>query len=405
MKVWKNLNQIATLDGVHNKDGRHLQPADIGIITNGSIVFDDSEIIWIGSTSKLPSEFKALDSIDLSGHCLTPELVDSHTHLVFAGDRSEEYTMRLNGADYQDIAKAGGGILSSVKATQQASREELLNLSRPRIQKMKSLGVGTIEIKSGYGLTVEHEQILSEVINELKKEFFPQVQIIRTMMAAHAVEKSFSTSSQYLESVVIPLIKNLSAKNLIDIIDIFHEDGYFNSQDVSKLGALASELSLGFKTHADEFNDNKGAALACSLNALSADHLLAISDQGIEAISKSKTVATLLPGTGLFLGKPSAPGRKLLDSGAKVAIATDFNPGSCHFDQLCTLAAISAMQYKMNISELWASITYNASHALGLNEQGALIVGFKPRFTLFKAPSLSHITYHWGHNFCVPLPQ
>lgn len=404
MKVWKNLNQMATLAGVHQKDGRHLLPEDLSIITNASVVFDEEKIFWVGDSHDLPLEYQSLPSLDLSDHCLTPELVDSHTHLVFAGDRSEEYIMRLNGADYQAIAQAGGGILSSVKATQEASYNELLELARPRIKKMHEWGVGTIEIKSGYGLTLKHERIISEVIDQLQKEFSPKIQIIRTMMAAHAVEKSFSTSSAYVDTIVLPLLRTMAQDKLIDIVDVFHEKGYFSTDDVNKIGKLTQELKLGFKTHADEFNDNHGASLASSLNALSADHLLAISDSGIATLAQSKTVATLLPGTGLFLGKPSAPGRKLLDAGAKVAIATDFNPGSCHFDQLCTLASISAMQYKMNFAELWASITYNASHALGLTHQGAIIPGMKPRFSLFKSPTLAHITYHWGHNFCAPQP-
>jgi imidazolonepropionase len=405
MKVWKNLNQIATLHSVHQKDGRNLVPEDISLLDGASIVFDDTQIHWVGLDQDLPDDYKNIKALSLKDHCLTPELVDSHTHLVFAGDRSAEYTMRLNGADYQAIADSGGGILSSVQSTQNADAQELLALARVRIQKMKSLGVGTIEIKSGYGLTLHHENILSQVIHQLKLEFAPDIQIIRTMMAAHAVAKSFSNSTEYLNAVVIPLVKSLALDKVIDIVDIFHEQGYFNSEDVRALGQLTQELGLGFKTHADEFNDNDGAALACSLNALSTDHLLAISESGIQKLSRSNTVATLLPGTGLFLGKTAAPGRRILDAGAKVAIATDYNPGSCHFDQLCTLAAIAAMQYKMNISELWASITHNAAHAVGLKNQGALITGFKPRFTLFKAPSLAHITYHWGHNFCVPQPK
>jgi imidazolonepropionase len=190
---------------------------------------------------------------------------------------------------------------------------------------------------------------------------------------------------------------------IIDAVDIFHEKNYFNADDVSLLFMKAKSLGIPRKIHADELNDNSGSSLAVEFEALSADHLLKINAQGIADLAYSKTVATLLPGTAFFLGKTLAPARAILDGGVKVAIASDYNPGSCHCDNLLLIASLSAAQLKINQCELWAGITMNAAAALGLTNQGALTIGMNPRFSLFKVKSLSEITYNWGKNFSVNL--
>ncbi|MCB9060568.1 MAG: imidazolonepropionase [Halobacteriovoraceae bacterium] len=401
MKCFKNINQILTLENAYQKDGRNLIPEDISIIENGAIVFDKNQILWIGRSKDLPKEYHSTQTQDLAGHVLTPELVDSHTHLVFSGNRSKEYTMRLNGADYETIAKAGGGILSSMKQTQQASEDELFDLGCERIERIAGFGVKTIEIKSGYALTYDGEKLLSKIIHKLKQKFAPKIQILNTYLAAHAVPKDYINSAEYLEKVVIPLLKDIHQH--IDIVDIFHEQGYFSTEDVEILFNLSRDLGLKLKIHADEFNDNNGAFLAHQQGALSCDHLLKISQKGINALKNSNTVATVLPGTGLFLGKPLAPVESMLKEGLKVSIATDFNPGSCHCDNLLLLASISAPTFKMNIAQLWSAITLNASHSLGLIDQGVLIEGMKPRFSVFKCNTIDEITYNWGKNLYVDL--
>lgn len=394
LKHYKNLNQIITLQNVHKKNGRRLAPDDLSIINSGSIVFDDSKIIWIGPSSDLPEEHKEISAEDKSGHILMPEIVDSHTHLVFAGDRSLEYGMRLNGASYEEIAKAGGGILNTTTATRNATLEELFELGKKRIEKIYSYGVGTIEIKSGYGLTYESEKLITEVIHKLKLHFSGKVQIINTFMAAHAIPKEFSNAQLYIKEVVIPLMQNLQSS--IDFVDIFHEQNYFDDKDVQLLFEAAQKLNLKTKIHADELNDNNGAALAVKYNSTSADHLLCISDNNISKIANAKTVATLLPGTALFLGKPLPPARKLLDAGAQVAMASDYNPGSCHVDNLPLLASITGKNLNMNLCEITASITYNAASALSLENQGHISIGAKPRYSIFKCNRLEDIFYNWG---------
>jgi len=324
MKVYKNIKELLTLEGVHKKDGRLLQPDDLGIIENASVVFDENQIIWVGKTVDLPDDYSKITSEDFSGKVVLPEIVDSHTHLVFGGNRANEYSMRLNGADYQEIANAGGGILSTMESTNKASFEELYSLGKKRIETISSYGIRSIEVKSGYSLTYENEKILSEVIHKLKQDFSDKVHIHNTFLAAHAVPKTYSTSSKYLKEVVLPLLHDV--KNIIDSVDIFQEEGYFDSNDVEELFSTAQDLNIQRRIHADEFNDNNGAYLATKYNCLSADHLLRTSKSGIKALAGSNTVATILPGTALFLGKPLANARAFLDEGCKVAIASDYNP-------------------------------------------------------------------------------
>ncbi|MCO4793807.1 MAG: imidazolonepropionase [Bacteriovoracaceae bacterium] len=403
IKHYCNISQILSLKKAHEKDGRNLLPEDLSIIENASLVFNDDEILWTGRTADLPAEYLKEERVDLTGHCLTPEIVDSHTHLIFGGDRALEYSMRLNGADYEEIAKAGGGILNSMTGTNSMEKHELLSIGRERIERLASYGVGTIEIKSGYGLNFDKEYEVTQIINELKAEFKGRVQILNTYMAAHAIPKSFESSDQYLSEVVIPLLEKLATENIVDAVDIFHEEGYFNTEDVKKLFSKCKQLQIPFKSHADEFNDNKGAKLAANEGALSTDHLLQTTSDGISALASSDTVATLLPGTGYFLGKPQANARNFLDAGVKVSIASDYNPGSCHWDNVLQIAAITAPNLKFNQTEIWSAITLNAAHALGLKSQGAIIPGLAPRFSVFKVPTVHHITYHWGRNFFISI--
>jgi imidazolonepropionase len=400
IKIFRNFSEIATLAGAHHKDGRRLNLEDLGLIKNGSIVFDAEKILWVGEDRNLPDDYTDKDypEIDVTGKTCVPEIVDSHTHVVFGGDRAHEYSMRLNGATYEEIAAAGGGILNSMKGTQALTRNELLKQSHQRIKTIRAYGVGTVEVKSGYGLTFEKEYEISRVIHDLKNLARPDVQIINTFMAAHAVPKEFASSYDYMKDVVLPLLDKLGEEQILDCVDIFHEQNYFSHDDVVSLFERAKRWNINVKIHADEFNDNKGAVLAAKYEALSADHLLRTTEDGIKALAASNTVATLLPGTGLFLGKPQANARAFLDAGAKVAIASDYNPGSCHCDNLIMLASIAAPMYKINQTELWCAITLNAAHAVGLKNQGAIVPGLKPRFSVFNTDSLDRVTYNWGKN-------
>lgn len=393
-----NISQLLTLESCYKKDGRNLLPEDLTIIEKGSVIYDKDQIHWVGKTEDLPSNYDIAKTIDLSGHCLTPELVDSHTHLVFGGNRANEYMMRLDGADYQEIAQAGGGILASQSGTNNLSEDDLFNESCIKIEKLYSQGIGSIEIKSGYGLTKLVEKKIFKVINRLKEKYKDKINIFNTYMAAHAVPKKYKNSKEYMLDVVIPLLEELAKEDNIDAVDIFHEKGYFEEEDVKLLFNKANELGIKKKIHADEFNDNNGASLAVEYNCLSCDHLLKSSQSSINKLAQAKTVACLLPGTAFFLGKDQVNAKMFLDAGVKVAIASDYNPGSCHCDNLLLLASLAAPHYKMNSAQLWSAITLNAAAALGLNDQGSITVGSKPRFTIFKTNTISEITYNWGNN-------
>lgn len=401
LKTFRNFSEIATLKSAHAKDGRNLIPSDLDIIKNGSIVYDHDQILWVGPDSEFPQEYADVPSVDASGKTCVPEIVDSHTHVVFGGDRAHEYSMRLNGATYEEIAAAGGGILNSMTGTNALSRTELLKLAQQRIKTIASYGVGTIEVKSGYGLNFDKEYELTHIIHDLKQICRPDIQIVNTFMAAHAVPKDYPSSYQYMKEVVLPLLDRMAEEQIIDCVDIFHEQNYFTEEDVISLFERAQRLNIPVKMHADEFNDNKGAVLAARYNALSADHLLATTEDGIEALKNSNTVATLLPGTGLFLGKKQANARAFLDAGVKVAIASDYNPGSCHCDNVLMIASLAAPMYKMNMAELWSAITLNAAHALGIRNQGAIVAGLRPRFTVFNTDSIDRVTYNWGKNLAI----
>lgn len=403
--LYKNLSQIVTLKNVKDKDGRHINESDLCILENASIAFDDNKILWVGTTEEISKEYHSFETFDLSGHILTPEVVDSHTHLVFGGDRADEYSMRLRGADYQEIAKKGGGILSTMKATRSATFDELYQQAYQRVKRLHSYGIGTIEIKSGYGLNRDDELKQIQVAQKLKETFAGLgVNVVITYMAAHAIPPEFQSSSQYLKQIVLPLLDELHQQSAIDCVDIFHEDGYFTTDDVIALFNKCRQYNIPFKSHADEFIDLKGAKLAAEMGAISTDHLLRTGQDGIEALSRSQTVATLLPGTGFFLAKPQANAQSFLTAGCKVAIASDYNPGSCHLDNVILAASIAAPVYKMNLAQLWTAITYNAACAVGKNHQGVLTVSAPPRFSLFKVDRLDQITYSWGRNFAAPLP-
>lgn len=405
MKNYHNFKQLVTLQGAKAKDGRNLAPSDVSVLEGASLISENGKILWVGKSDSVPSKYQAAKVIDCSKYVGTPEIVDSHTHLVFGGNRAFEYTMRLNGEDYEAIAKAGGGILSTMEKTKNEKRELLFKSACERIERLYGYGIGTIEIKSGYALEKEKEREISLLINDLKKEFSGRVQIFNTYLAAHAVPKTFSNSREYMDQVVLPLLEELAKDKAIDAADIFHEKGYFDEDDTRSLFKKAKELGVALKIHADEFNDNKGALIASEYGALSADHLLATAQDGIEALSKSKTVATLLPGTAFFLGKPLANAKAFLDAGCKVALASDYNPGSCHCDNLVLIASMAGKNLGLNAAQLWASVTLNAAAALGLDSQGHLSAGADSRLSFFECDSFDEIIYSWGRNFAVKADQ
>jgi imidazolonepropionase len=418
----RKLRQVITLLKSFEKDGRFPKLEDLSIIENGSVVYDTitDKIIWSGKDSDLNIKFitetfgQIQKEIYLEEYILTPEIVDSHTHLVFAGNRAKEYALRLDGATYQEIASKGGGILNSahlmrnlinsnITVDSQDGLEELFQNSVKKINEIHSYGIGTIEIKSGYGLDFQSEWQISLLIDKLKKYFTPKIQIFNTYLSAHAIPPEYQSSSDYMTKVTLPLLERLNPLKVIDAVDIFMEEGYFDELDVKKLFNLAQKFSIPVKLHADEFTNLNGAELGVSYNALSVDHLLATSQTGVSALSRSQTVATLLPGTSMFLGKKAANAKDFYESGCKVAFASDYNPGSSHCDNLILVGQMALPLYGISVYHFWISLCLNSAHALGKFDQGVIAEGFRPRFTLFKCLSHEEIPYSWGKNLSVPL--
>lgn len=412
-KILMNLKQLLTLQGVAKKDGRKIVPEDLSILENACVVINTECIpniyTFVGLTRDLPKHYlenSNSDSIivDAKKYIMAPEFIDAHTHLAFFGDRAREYVQKLNGESYENIAKLGGGILESMRQTKAALhdsrlKEEFFLKCSQKVEKMSERGVKTIEIKSGYGGDFQSEYELSTFIDSLAKKFSPKIEIIRTFMAAHAYPQN-QTSQTYLNEVVIPLMHQLNSEKKIDAVDIFVEEGYFSVKDMQKLFEQAIKLSLRVKMHVDEFKNLKAIEQALKYNPISVDHCLQTDKADIQRLAQTNTVVNLLPGTAFFLGKKLPNARDFLDAGCKVAMASDYNPGSCHFDQLLMIAQMSAKNLQMNIGELWASLTYNASQSLGLEQnRGFIKEGTIARYNLFETNSQENIFYAWGENF------
>jgi len=391
-----NCSWVITLESAVSKEGKKLSPQDHTPVKNGAIIHDGQTILWVGKENTIPENFNSNIKFrkDMKGRVVTPGLIDCHTHLVFAGNRALEYVDRLNGRSYQDIADSGGGITYSSEQTNHADNEKLYQDAFQRLERLYQLGHCAVEIKSGYSLTLEGEINLCRIIHRLKQSFKDKISIHTTLMAAHAVPKN-SNADSYLDDVVLPSLKLAAAEQLIDSVDIFHEVGYFNQNHVEKLFTTATLLNIPRRIHADEFNNNNGAAIAKKFQCLSADHLLHVDHANASILADSQTVATLLPGTAFFLGKKLAPAKMLLDTGCAVAIGSDYNPGSCHWNDVFQIARMSAASLGLNTAQFWCSITYNGARALALNNFGAIKPGFKPKFLVWEAREPEDLLYDW----------
>ncbi len=345
---------------------------DYGVIDDGAIAIADGKIAWIGPQSDLP---EAGTSRSLGGRWITPALIDCHTHLVFAGDRSGEFEARQRGASYEDIARAGGGIMSTVRATREASADELYAAALPRVQALAAEGVGTIEIKSGYGLSIESELKMLSVARQVGAA--TDVTIRTTLLAAHTIPPEYKDKADdYIGLICDELLPEVVAGRLADAVDAYCESIAFNSEQVARLFERATELGLPVKLHADQLSDGGGAALAAEFNALSADHLEYTSATGVKAMADAGAVAVLLPGAFLTLGETQLPPIDAMRNHAvPIAIATDCNPGTSPICSLRIAMMLAARQFGLTPEECLAGTTCEAARALGLNDRGVLETG------------------------------
>ncbi|MEH7387625.1 imidazolonepropionase [Bacillus sp. JJ1521] len=364
---------------------------------NAAFAVHDQKIAWIG-TNEEAKHIKAEWHEDAGHMVVSPGLVDPHTHLVFGGSREKELALKQAGVPYLEILAKGGGILSTVEDTKLATEDELYEKATFYLNRLISFGVTNVEIKSGYGLEPETELKQLRVIKRLQED--TNVSLVPTFLGPHAVPPSYKGKEDVFLEEMIQLLDTIQEENLAQFADIFCETGVFSVQQSEYFLRKAKEKGFGLKIHADEIDSLGGTELAVKLGATSADHLVAASDEAINMLSKSSTVAVLLPGTTFYLGKDTyARARKMIDEGVAVALATDFNPGSCVTENLQLIMSLAALKLRMTPEEIWNAVTVNAAFAIGKGgKAGTLTIGQNANFVIWKIPNYMYLPYHFGVN-------
>nr|WP_225563035.1 imidazolonepropionase [Rhodanobacter sp. DHG33] len=367
-----------------------------GLIEDGALACADGRIAWIGPMRELPPGASATHVEDLGGALLTPGLVDCHTHLVFGGNRANEFDMRLNGASYEDIARAGGGIVSSVRATRAASEDELFAQSLPRARALLADGVTTLEIKSGYGLETETERRMLRVARRIGSEL--GITVRTSFLGLHALPPEYKERrDDYVTLVCDTMLPELAAEGLIDAVDAFCEKIAFTPAETRRLFERATQLGLPVKLHAEQLSDQGGAALVASFHGLSADHLEHLGDTGIAAMAEAGTVAVLLPGAFYALRETRLPPvAALREHGVPMAVATDCNPGTSPLLSLRLAANMACTLFRLTPEEALRAITVDAARALGLDDRGTLAVGQRADLVRWNAKHPAELCYWIG---------
>lgn len=368
-----------------------------GLIDNGAVVLQADHIAWVGSADVVPAEYADIDVENLGGRLVTPALIDCHTHLVFGGNRASEFEMRLNGASYEDIARAGGGIVSTVKATRAATEEELTVLALSRLDDLISEGVGVVEIKSGYGLTIEDEMRMLRVARRL--EVLRPIKIVTTWLAAHAVPPEYKNRPDaYIDEVAIPGLRQAASEELVDAVDGFCENIAFSPDQIERVFIAAAALGLPVKLHAEQLSDQKGALLAARYGGLSADHLEYLDEKDVGTFAASGAVAVMLPGAYYTLNEIKLPPINAFRThGVDMAIATDCNPGSSPISSILTVMNMACTQFSMTPEEALLGVTRNAAKALGLSDQyGGIAPGHKADMAVWNADHPAELSYWVG---------
>ena len=400
--IWIN-GKLATMDVQHmaNGDG-------YGTIGDGAIAIEGERIAWVGRMRELPGkpETLARHVRDAGGRWITPGLVDCHTHLVYGGNRAKEFELRLTGASYEEIARAGGGIVSTVKATRAASEEELLESASVRLERLMEEGVTTVEIKSGYGLDTETECKMLRVARRLGDQH--SVRVCTTFLGAHALPPEYKDRpDSYIDLVCSEMMPKVAEEGLADAVDAFCEGIGFTPEQTDKVFQAAERHGLPVKLHADQLSDLEGAALAARHKALSADHLEYTNEAAVKAMGGAGTVAVLLPGAFYFLRETKLPPMAAFrEYGVPIALATDSNPGSAPVTSLLLMMNMACTLFRMTPAEALAGITINGAKALGLGDRiGSLAAGKQADFVLWDIEEPAELAYRIGHNPCAGVIQ
>jgi imidazolonepropionase len=390
----KNADELLTLSPSIKED------PGLGILRNGAVAIKKDEIFWVGKTDALPKEFvlaRAGQEIDATGRVVMPGLIDSHTHLVFAGSREHEFEQRVQGLSYLEIAERGGGILSTVEATRRASFQELYSLGKKRLDRMLSKGVTTIEAKSGYGLSLRDELKILEVMKALQRDH--PIDIVPTFLGAHTIPKEFKNDrKRYVELLIEEMIPKVAQEGLAEFCDVFCEEKAFGLEESRKILERGKEYGLKPKIHADQLSQGAGAELAAEVGAYSADHLEYVSQTGIERMVEKKVTGVLLPGASFFLSmKRYPPAREMIEKGVTVSLATDLNPGSSMTESLPLMMTMGCTLFKMTPKEVIRATTIHAARSMGReNEIGSLDIGKKADLLVLDIPNYQYLPYHFG---------
>ena len=390
---------LPSADGVWNN--LHFAPEALGVgataLPDAAIVVDQGSIVWAGPRSALPDTYRSWPKHDGLGAMVTPGLIDCHTHLVYGGQRSNEFAMRLAGASYEEVARAGGGIVSSVKATRECSEDELFEAAAPRLKALLSEGVCAIEIKSGYGLSYEHERKQLRVARRLGESF--HVTVRTTFLGAHALPPEYTgRSDDYIQLVCQEMMPSLAAEGLVDAVDVFCETIGFSLAQTERVFQTAQTLGLPVKLHAEQLTDMGGSALAARYGALSCDHIEHLSAEGIAAMRQAGTVAVLLPGAYYTLRDTHLPPIDALRSaGVSMAVSTDHNPGTSPSLSLLLMINMACTLFRLTVPEALAGVTRHAAKALGLEAtHGQITVGAPANFVLWPLSDVSELAYWLG---------
>lgn len=372
-----------------------LSDEQLEIIVDGGIIVDQNTIHKVGNFETLKTENPAIEIEQIEGEqVVLPAFVDSHTHICFGGNRANDFAMRNAGKTYLEIAESGGGIWSSVQHTRNASEGELLKTLVERINFLIGLGITTIEVKSGYGLDVENELKMLRIIKKAQNE--TKATLVPTCLSAHLKPRDFEGSNpEYLDYILTEILPRVKEEGLTNRVDIFIEKSAFQPEESKEFLRKAKELGFEITVHADQFTPGS-SRIAVEVGAKSADHLEATIDEDIQFLAESDTVATALPGASLGLGEKFTPARKLLDAGAIVAIASDWNPGSAPMGNLITQASILATFQKLTTAEVLAGLTFRAAYALNLEDRGQLQAGKKADFVTFRTNNFQNVLYNQG---------
>lgn len=396
--ILKNIGKLVTMQGSSSFRVKE-EMNKINIIENAYIAVKNGKILAIG----VGDEFGNLCGDDTKIHdaeglLVTPGLIDSHTHLIHGGSRENEFSMKLNGVPYIEILNNGGGILSTVKATKEASEEELYKKAKKSLDRMLEFGVTTVEEKSGYGLELNTEIKQLEVARVLDKNH--PVDLVHTFLGAHAVPEEYKENHKaYIDILVDVMMPKIKDMGLAEFCDVFCEEGVFTIEESEYILQKAKEMGYKLKIHADEIESLGGAELAAKLGCVSADHLMAASDEGIKMMAENNVVANILPATSFNLNKNYADCRKMIDMGAIVSLSSDYNPGSCPSENLQLVMQLGCLHLKMTPNEVLTAVTINAAYAIDREDKiGSIEVGKNADFVVFDARNVEYLMYHFGIN-------